>query len=154
MSPFVKDNLGGPNPYKSRAGHGCICGAHMLEKENGGTCLKCGHGFPTNILEHAYRLLSRNNVGPRVAQVGRMDARVVPITRARSHRWTEETCAAAYRRWEADHGRPPALVDWQASANGEDRPCYSTVWSLFGGWKAFLRYIAEVPREESAVAHA
>jgi hypothetical protein len=122
---------------------GCICGSHLLEPWNEGTCLKCGHGNAFRLSEVAYRLNASSRPTPA------LDARIVPLRRARAHEWTEEELVRAYRAWERDHGRPPTSSDWQRPrARSEHRPTYKQVLELLGGWGALKRAVAEVPRDQ------
>jgi hypothetical protein len=34
-----------------RLASGCICGGRFLQESNGGTCLKCGHGWLPDTVE-------------------------------------------------------------------------------------------------------
>lgn len=123
--------------------NGCKCGKRMLEVVNEGTCLWCGHGAARPVREQAYRLTMQDNDGPHPAA-----ARETFVVRL----WDEDACVAAYRRWTSARGRPPSSDDWSVPlVDGEpDRPSYSTIFKRFGGWRGFLRYVAEVPREQAA----
>lgn len=128
---------------------GCICGKHMLVAINEGTCLWCGRGTVRAVLEHAYRLSMIENHAPVPA------ARLIALPArpaAAWAEWDEDRCVAAYRRWQASTGRAPSSQSWQRPlVDGEpDRPSYSVIRRLFGGWAGFLHYIAEVPREQAA----
>lgn len=151
-----KDNLGPANPYPPRAiieptitqpgfRSGCICGKHMIQLANAGTCLWCGHGNAVKPLELAYDKATKLNTS------APLDGRVLVLPK-RKGAWDEDGCVTAYRRWEAANGRVPHAIDWQrAIASGEvKRPSYGTIYKLFGGWTGFLQYIAEVPREQVA----
>lgn len=129
-------------PLSSVRASGCICGKDVRHE---GTCVFCGHGIPQSVvIDRAYGLLAAQ------APVA-LDARVVPLRRARSHQWDEDSCVAAYRAWEREHGHPPTSKDWQLKLEpGEHRPSYQRVWRLFGGWKAFTKYVAQVPRDQVA----
>jgi hypothetical protein len=129
---------------------GCICGKHMLQAINEGTCVWCGYGSPRAVPELAY---GRNmeaapalTLAPAAARV-----RAVPPRRGRPVEWTEERCVEAARDWERMHGNLPRSVDWQeAREPGEHRPTYATVKRIFGGWPGFMRAIADVPRQALA----
>lgn len=126
---------------------GCVCQKHMLERVNGGTCVWCGHGVASAVEEHAYR---RNmEEVPSLVRPAQFDARVVPLRRGLG--WTEDSAVGAYYAWKGNHGRFPKSIDWQrASEPGERRPSYTTIRNLFGGWRGFLAYIADIPREQVA----
>jgi hypothetical protein len=140
----------------------CICGRHLLQELNEGTCLLCGHGLVRSIREHAYRRNLEHNRAPALSTTGmpRFDlavARAVATPNnggrwgARSVRvWDAGGCVEAARRWEAERGHLPTSGEWQAPLDGVERPTYTTVHRMFGGWRAFLREIADVPRERAA----
>lgn len=122
---------------------GCICGKRMLERINEGTCLWCGRGLCRAVREHAYRRnMEDNGTGPAPAQLYSLA----------DQRWTEDDCVAAYRRWHAANGRPPHAFDWNNPPRDAEpeHPTFPTIRRLFGGWPGFLRYVAEVPREQAA----
>lgn len=125
---------------------GCLCGKRMIMEANDGTCLWCGHGRARLVVEHAYRLNLEQNTGLRPRYTTppkpRLTARV---------KWDDMACIEAYRRWEAEKGSPPNAIDWQQPMNGFKRPSYGTVYKVFGGWRAFRRAVAEVPRDEVPV---
>jgi hypothetical protein len=130
----------------------CICDKHMLERDNEGTCLWCGHGNPRPVSELAYRRNQEGNrpvLGLRLSSAA--DARVIPIRRARSHEWDEDKSAMAALAQERKTGKFPTSTQWnQARERGEHRPSYVQVKELFGSWKAFKDYCADVPRESVA----
>lgn len=124
----------------------CICDKHMLEYANEGTCLWCGHGIPVKIHDHAYRLNMVENAAPR----WKADT-IVPLRRARSHSWDQDSCAAAALAEQERKGRFPNSYHWQAPLlPGEHRPSYAIVRNLFGGWPQFKAYCARVPRQGKA----
>lgn len=139
------------SPFQRRADY-CVCGKHMLEYANEGTCVWCGHGAATAVAEHAYRRNMEHNgsvLGLRTS--AGVDARVVAISRARSHDWDEDSAARAALAEEARTGRFPSSGRWQeARARDEHRPTYKDIQRLFGGWPAFRRYCADIPRERIA----
>lgn len=129
---------------------GCLCGKHMIELANEGTCLWCGHGRARDIAEIAYRRLAEQNVSP-IFTSRPPDVRVVALRAARSHIWDEDACALAALAEEKRTGRFPRASDWQkAQIHGEHRPSYQTIHNRFGGWKAFKLYCADIPREAVA----
>jgi hypothetical protein len=136
-----------PNLYSVPVG-ACICGKHMWEAENEGTCVWCGHGLAHVVAEHAYQRNMEHNVGIRVSAP--VDARVVPIRRARSHEWDEDSAARVALAEEARTGRFPSSTQWQRPRHGEHRPTYAQVLALFGGWGLFKLYCADIPRESVA----
>lgn len=140
--PMLKESV-----QTARVAGRCICNKRMLQKENEGTCLWCGHGRAVRVIEHAYQLNAERNSAPRSGKVVHMPR----LRGARHHRvgWTEEMCIEAARQWEIDHGRLPTRTDWQYTG-GMAHPTYVVVYKLFGGWPAFMQAIAEVPREQVA----
>lgn len=129
----------------------CICGKHMVERANEGTCLWCGHGMARPVIEHAYRRNMEGNLVSAVHTTPRFDARVVPLRRAPSHIWDQDACAISALKFQNATGRFPSSTEWQrARASGEHRPTYATIRSLFGGWPAFKEYCADIPREQVA----
>jgi hypothetical protein len=125
---------------------GCLCGKHMIEE----TCLWCGHGEARAIVEFAYRRNMEGNVSA-VFTTPKPDARVVAISRARSHTWDEDSAIGAALAEEARTGRFPSSGSWQTRRRrGEHRPTYDRVRVLFGSWAAFKRACALVPREQVA----
>lgn len=150
-----KDQLGPPNLYDPPVSDvspllrsGCICGKHMMQFENGGTCLWCGHGNAYRQLELAYEKATKLNTSPA------FDGRVVPLRQRHYATWSEDECVEAYWRWHEAMGRVPTSADWQKPrAPGEPkRPSYQAIYNRFGGWVAFKHYIAEIPREEAVAA--
>lgn len=122
----------------------CICGKHMAEEINDGTCLWCGHGDVRIIREFAYQ---RNM---EVAPV-RAPEPVTAISAAPSHEWDEDACAHAALMEEARTGHFPSSRQWQRpKATGEHRPSYGTIVNRFGSWSAFKRYCADIPRAKVA----
>ncbi len=127
----------------------CICGKHMLQLANAGTCLWCGHGDAHAIVELAYERNMRAAAEPAPLLAAALAATVVEL-RAR---WTAAECITAARDWELMHGALPRSRDWcRAKQPGETRPSYVTVQSIFGGWHAFMAAIADVPREQALAA--
>lgn len=137
----------------------CICGKHLLQVENENVCVWCGHGLVHAIREHAYR---RNMVAVDPAldrlQFAEDGARRMREGRQRGgdsarfrRAWNAEDCVRAAREWEQLYGRLPACTDW-ATAHGDrvEHPTYQTILNRFGGWPAFMREIADVPRERIA----
>lgn len=126
---------------------GCICGKHLLEQANEGTCLACGHGDVSGVAELAYL---RNMERPPTVQVRakameHMARQTCPV------QWTEDDCIEAARDWEREHGELPQSKDWLcARLPGDRRPSYRTIHTLFGGWPAFMGAIADIPREAIA----
>jgi hypothetical protein len=138
-----------PNLYAVRAGHGCVCGKRMLQRENEGTCLWCGHGAARPVVEHAYRRnMERNDVPVAMAR-----PRLAP-TLSVADAWDRDTCAAAALRWEAAHGAFPSSVAWNFPKRGEQRPSTGTIYALFGSWGEFKRYCADIPRDQVLAAAA
>lgn len=126
----------------------CICSKHMLELHNEGTCLWCGHGPAVAVPEMAYARIMRAAAFPAPAPEppGRRLASVTPL-------WSEDDCIGAARRWQQQHGRMPTATDWQQPKHpGEERPSYGVVRKVFGGWRAFMRSIADIPRDEAVAA--
>lgn len=74
----------------------CICGKHMVEEANEGTCLWCGHGRVQVIAEFAYERNARGNAAPSMSRPGPMDARIV--SRAPRAVWTEDESITALGR--------------------------------------------------------
>lgn len=159
------DANGPPNNYRVRGGHGCICGKRMLMRANDGTCLWCGHGKAVLVTEFAYELNMRGNQAPM------LDARVVPSSNGNGQltpwqrrrlqqsgpgtlpctsEWPEDECIIAARRWENEYGRLPMVKDWQHQNGGPPHPTYAQIHRRFGGWRGFLKAVAEVPREQVA----
>jgi hypothetical protein len=140
--------------YRRHTGD-CICGAHMIEDANEGTCLKCGHGIPRITREHAYM---RNMIDdstpldqPLATSRAVEDHRRGPRTKAPI--WDEDKCVVAYRDWEQAFGRPPCSTDWAKPVEPNiHRPAYVTIQKLFGGWDAFRQYVADIPRDQVMAA--
>lgn len=125
---------------------GCICGRHLLEDLNEGTCLLCGHGDADVIVELAYRHTMQE----------RMSVATIPPPTptglaAVVAGWDEDDCIQAACAWRDEHGYLPFSSDWQAPRRpGEHRPSYNTVHRLFGTWPAFIAATAQ--RQRQAVA--
>jgi ribosomal protein L37E len=141
---------------------GCICGKHLFQVANEGTCAWCGHGLARPVVEFAYRRNMEGNVRSAVAPPPLEDRpkskplivappRLVPLAAARRWTWDADACASAALAAEARSGRFPSAGDWQQSLrHGEHRPSYGTVVNRFGSWSAFKRYCADIPREAVA----
>ena len=51
--------------------------------------------------------------------------------------WTRGRIVEAMQRWYGERGRPPTRSDWQAASDWH--PAASTVYRVFGSWKAALK---------------
>lgn len=128
----------------------CKCNKHMIQLANEGTCLWCGHGNADLVSEHAFRL----NMA--ASTTAKFDARIVSNqSKSNGYRggcsavWSEDDCIKAAREWEENYGSLPKSYDWTQHKNGFNRPSYQTIRKVFGGWRGFMRAIAEVPKDQA-----
>lgn len=81
-------------------------------------------------------------------------------------RWTPRLCIDKAHEWEAEHGEPPAAINWNPAAmrqrNREhllaawaegDWPSLATVQRLFGSWNAYLAAAGYEPRTKADPAN-
>lgn len=110
--------------------NGCLCGKALFDE---GTCVWCGHGNAQTTFETADLRRMRRIVGaPTATRPAQMDARVVPISKARRHAWSQDSVILAIRAFHRDTGRPPTTADWRFKGAGH--PTSVTVHRLFGSW--------------------